>query len=87
MSDGTYQRTKRVNGVFIVRPIVKGNVGILPRPTLYELRGDGWRRLMKGSDGELHRNVRNSPCPCGSGKRVKRCYGTEEHNRRSQVKP
>lgn len=82
MSDGTYQRTKRVNGAFVVRPIVNGTVGILPGPTMYELRGDGWRRITKGRDGELYPNVRNSPCPCGSGKRVKRCLHTPLHNAR-----
>lgn len=87
MSDGTYQRTKRANGVFIVRPVVKGNLAALPGQTFYYMQDKGWRRMTKDKDGNLRQNVRNVKCPCGSGKRVKRCYGTAEHERRSEVKP
>lgn len=82
MSDPTYQRTKRVNGTVIVRPVYAHGVMVLPGPTLYDPRGDGWRRLTKGRDGELYENARNRPCVCGSGKRLKRCLHTPDHNER-----
>lgn len=73
MSDGTYQRTKRVNGQLIVRPVFAHGVMAFPNKTVYDPRDDGWRRLTKGRDGKLYENARNRPCPCGSGKRFKRC--------------
>jgi len=34
-----------------------------------------WMQLARGEVGQLARNPRNKPCPCGSGAKYKKCHG------------
>lgn len=72
MSDRNYKRTKRETGARYFLPIDKGGIAVQADRTLYAIEGTGWRRLKRVGE-RIATNRRNSPCPCGSGKRFKRC--------------
>lgn len=63
---------------FIARYTLNRSLGILHETSRFLQEGGQWYYL----DGDLHSNEnninkigRNAPCPCGSGKKHKRCCG------------
>lgn len=55
-------------------PSVDGAGGVVQR-TERPGTGIGGQTAAQGADGDYSGTPRNAPCPCGSGRKFKRCHG------------